>query len=143
MHDRAGVEQQGAGMALRRGAERPSRRGRYAIGITALLLALAACSEPPRDVAYYASHPAERAAQLQSCLQLYNPSNDAKCRAASEADGEATAAEHGPPFHGHDVAWYKLHHLQQLQEAGYCDSRHNRATDPDCVAAAKGEGPHF
>jgi hypothetical protein len=106
-------------------------------------LMLAACSETPPDVAYYLSHPAERAAQLQSCLQLFNPSNEPKCRAALEADHQITVAEHGPPFHGHDGAWYKSHRMQQLQEAGYCESLHKRTVDPDCVAAAQGEGPRF
>jgi len=142
VHDRAGVEQQRVGVPCG-GSKRAGRLTARFAAAAVSALTLAACSEPPRDVAYYLSHPAERSAQLQSCLQLFNPDNDPKFRAAIEADGQVTAAEHGPPFHGHDVAWYKSHRVQQLQEAGYCDSLHNRTADPDCVAAAHGEGPRF
>jgi hypothetical protein len=108
----------------------------------AITLGLCGCGEP-RDASYYLSHPDERATKLQSCHQLYNPSSDAQCAGAAFADNQAIGAEHGPPFHGHDVAWYKSHYLQQAQEVGYCSSLRDKSADPDCVAAAKGEGVHF
>jgi hypothetical protein len=110
--------------------------------MVSLVVMLVSCGEP-RDASYYLAHSDERAAKLQSCRQTFNPSNDAQCRAAAYADNQAIEAEHGPPFHGHDIAWYKSHYLQQAQEAAYCDSLRDRSTDPDCVAAAKGEGVRF
>jgi hypothetical protein len=32
----------------------------------------------------------------------------------------AVAAECGPPFHGHNAAWYRAHQMQAVLEGGYC-----------------------
>jgi hypothetical protein len=118
------------------------RLGRVLVA-SVLAIALGACGEP-RDAGYYLTHPDVRAAELARCAQLYNSSSDAQCRAAAYADNQAIEAEHGPPFHGHDAAWYRVHFTQHLQEKGYCLSRGGRATsDPDCVAAATPERLHF
>jgi hypothetical protein len=117
------------------------RRRHVRIAAIALAVAVTACSEPPRDASYYGSHPDVRATMLQSCAD-WNSSNDPQCRSAWFAENQVVEAEHGPPFHGHTVAWYKIHRIQQLQEAAYCQPLRNRS-DPDCVAAEKGAGPHF
>lgn len=119
-------------------------RLRVALLVSAVLTGAAfGCSRPP-DEAYYLAHANEREAKLTECRRLYNPSSDAQCRAALEADHAAVAAEHGPPFHGHDAAWYRSHMLQQVQETGYCASLGERRTeDPDCVAASKGSAPQL
>lgn len=125
-------------------SSRLGRKQRLQVLGMSIALALAGCTEAPRDVAYYLAHADVRTAKLRSCAELYNPSNDAQCRAAATADDQAIKAEHGPPFHGHDAAWYHAHYLLQLEEQGYCDSLRNRAAaDPDCVAAAKQPGVHF
>jgi len=123
---------------------RPGRKKRLRVLGMSIALALAGCTEAPQDVAYYLAHADVRTAKLRSCAALYNPSNDAQCRAAATAENQAINAEHGPPFHGHDAAWYHAHTLVQVEEQGYCDSLRSRAAaDPDCVAAAKQPGVHF
>jgi hypothetical protein len=90
----------------------------------------------------YDSEPRAREAKLQACSKLYVPASDPECRAAMDADARAIAAEHGPPFHGHNAKWYQAHQLQATLEAGYCDKLKKPTTDPDCPAAEKGS-VHF
>lgn len=107
----------------------------FAVG---LALILAACSHAPTNNSYYLEHPDARDAKLKECTKLYAPANDPECNAAMDADARAVAAEHGPPFHGHNVAWYRAHQMQAALEGGYCNSLPKPRTDPDCAAAEKG-----
>ena len=113
-------------------------RSLMALAAAVSAVALAACTRPVTTGSRYDSEPQARDAKLDACSKLYAPASDRECRAAMDADARAVAAEHGPPFHGHNVKWYRAHQLQTTLEAGYCDKQKKRATDPDCVAAEEG-----
>lgn len=110
--------------------------------ISATTIALISCTHPAADDSFYESHPDVRAAKIAECSKMYAPANDQECRAAVDADQRAIRAEHGPPFHGHDAAWYGAHTLPAVQEIGYCDTLRKPISDPDCAAAQKGS-VHF
>jgi hypothetical protein len=106
--------------------------------VIAATIVCSGCTHAPNE-SYYDSHPDDRAAKIAVCSKMYAPANDPECSAAYAADLRAVAAEHGPPFHGHNVAWYRAHIQPAYLEGGYCDKLPQPVSDPDCIAAAKGE----
>lgn len=111
-----------------------------------IIAALALCAGCARahDTAYYLEHSDERTTLLVRCWKSTDAwTGNVDCLNARRADAQAVAAEHGPPFHGHDAAWYRMHKTEAINEAGYCYMNRIESTDPDCAAAHAGGGAVF